>query len=72
MAETVKKTKAPAKPRKTAAKAKTAPTELQPRKVSYDEIAQRARQLWAERGYREGFAEQDWQEAEQQLLQKAS
>lgn len=67
MAETVKKSKAPAKPKKSAAKAKTAPTELQPRDVSYEEIAQRARQIWAERGYREGFAEQDWLEAEQQL-----
>lgn len=67
MAETVKKSKAPAKPKKSTAKAKTAPTELQPRDVSYEEIAQRARQIWAERGYREGFAEQDWLEAEQQL-----
>lgn len=67
MAETVKKAKAPAKAKKSTAKAKTAPTELQPREASYDEIAQRARQIWAERGCRDGFAEQDWLEAEQQL-----
>lgn len=67
MAETVKKAKAPAKPKKSAAKAKTAPIELQPREVSHDEIAQRAKQIWASRGYRDGFAEQDWLEAEQQL-----
>lgn len=67
MAETVKKAKAPAKPKKSTAKAKTAPAVLQPREVSYEEVAQRARQIWAERGYREGFAEQDWLEAEQQL-----
>jgi type II restriction/modification system DNA methylase subunit YeeA len=67
MAETVKKAKAPAKPKKSTAKAKTAPTEMQPRDVSHDEIAQRARKIWADRGYRDGFAEQDWLEAEHQL-----
>ena len=67
MTETVKKAKAPAKPKKSAAKAQTAPTVLQPREVSNHEIAQRARQIWAERGYRDGFAEQDWLEAEHQL-----
>jgi hypothetical protein len=67
MTETVKKAKAPAKPKKSAAKAKTAPAVLQPREVSNHEIAQRARQIWADRGYRDGFAEQDWLEAEHQL-----
>ena len=71
MAETVKKAKAPAKPKKSTAKAKTAPVELQPLAVSHAEISQRAHQIWAERGYRQGFAEQDWLQAEREL-KKAS
>jgi hypothetical protein len=81
--ETVKKTKAPAKPRKTAAtgttttKAKTTakakaaaePTMTTP---THEEIAALAAQYWAERGWQEGAAEQDWLRAEQELLAKAS
>lgn len=78
MAEKEKKAKAPAKPRKSTTKAKAAPVakaapiELKPLAVSHTEIAQRAREIWAERGYRQGFAEQDWLQAEQELLKKAS
>ncbi len=72
MADTTKKTKAPAKPRKTAAKkAKVA----QPVKLSMPsraEIEQLARQYWAQRGYTDGYAEQDWLRAEQELLAMAS
>lgn len=35
--------------------------------ASYDEIAQRAYELWQERGCPEGSAEQDWFDATEQL-----
>ena len=90
--ETVKKTKAPAKPKavktpesetgsvvtaapKTAAKtrAKAAPKTgavdiAASRTPSYEEIAQLAQRYWAERGWQDGYAEQDWLRAEQVLL----
>jgi hypothetical protein len=88
MAETSKttkapatKAKAPAKPRATAVKTKTtaAPAKKQTvaEKVkaftpSHDEIAQLARKYWADRGWQDGQAEQDWLRAEQELMQVAS
>ena len=76
MADTTKKTKATAKPRKTVTKA-TAKKEkaVQHVKVALParaEIEQLARQYWAQRGYTDGYAEQDWLRAEQELLQMAS
>ncbi len=70
MAEKVKKAKAPAKPRKTTAKKEdtTARTAMPPR----EEIEKLARAYWEQRGYQDGFAEQDWLRAEQELLKKAS
>ncbi|MGA2171312.1 MAG: DUF2934 domain-containing protein [Terracidiphilus sp.] len=72
MAETVKKTKATAKPRKTATTndkvTQVAKTATPPR----EEIERLAKRFWADRGYQDGHAEQDWLRAEQQLLQKAS
>jgi len=75
--ETVKKTKAPAKPRKTTAKAKTtntaAETTLPPIAVpSHQEIAMLAKRFWEERGCQDGGAEQDWLRAEAQLMARAS
>jgi hypothetical protein len=35
---------------------------------SYAEIAQLAERYWAERGWQDGYAEQDWLRAEQELL----
>jgi hypothetical protein len=95
--ETVKKTKAPAKPKKAAktpegetgsavaaapkavakTKAKVAPkTEVvdvvASRTATYEEIAQLARRYWAERGWQDGYAEQDWLRAERELLGMAS
>ena len=91
--ETVKKTKAPAKPKKTVKaeqgepgsavkaaattkpKAKTATKAAEPvasRTPSHEEIAQLAERYWAERGWQDGHAEQDWLRAEQDLLGKAS
>jgi hypothetical protein len=84
MAETTeksKKAKAPAKPRAAAgtekkAAAKTSTKKPQatatPRVPSHDEIARLARQYWAERGHRDGHAEQDWLRAEQELMKQAS
>lgn len=70
MTETVKKTKAPAKPRKTAAKkVKAAQPAATP---SHEEIERLARSYWEQRGYQDGFAEQDWLRAEQELLKMAS
>lgn len=74
MAETVKKAKAPAKPRKTTAKAKTnaAVEEVRAVTPSHEEIAQLAHNFWAERGWQDGYAEQDWLRAEQALMGRAS
>ena len=82
--ESVKKTKAPAKPKKTTAAGETA---AKPKKMtakvkketatpvatpSHHEIAALAQRYWAERGWQDGAAEQDWLRAEQDLLGKAS
>jgi hypothetical protein len=72
MADTVKKTKAPAKPRKTAPTKEAeaaAPVATMP---SREEVERLARNYWAQRGYQDGYAEQDWFRAEQELRQKAS
>ena len=94
--ETVKKTKAPAKPKavktpegETGSAVKAAPKAAAKTKVkaapktktvdiaasrtaSYAEIAQLAERYWAERGWQDGYAEQDWLRAEQELLGMAS
>jgi Protein of unknown function (DUF2934) len=95
-AETVKKTKAPAKPKavktpdvetvsavtaapkaavktrpKAAPKSKTVDIAAS-RTPSYEEIARLAERYWAERGWQDGYAEQDWLRAEQELLGMAS
>jgi hypothetical protein len=70
MAETTKKAKAPVKPKKTANK-KTAIHEVE-KPVPHDQIEQLARKYWAERGWQDGYAEQDWLRAEHELRQKAS
>jgi Protein of unknown function (DUF2934) len=79
MAEIVKKAKAPAKPRATAGTAKKATAKKQTvaeqvtaMTPSHEEIARLAQQYWAERGWQEGQAEQDWLRAEQELRKMAS
>jgi hypothetical protein len=74
MAETVKKAKTPAKPRKTAAKKEkvAAKAASSPSMPPREEIEKLARAYWEQRGYQDGYAEQDWLRAEQELLQKAS
>lgn len=42
------------------------------RTPSYEEIAQLAERYWAERGWQDGYAEQDWLRAERELLGMAS
>ncbi len=72
MADTVKKTKAPAKPRKTAAKKEKVTQAAKPAMPSREEIERLAKSYWAARGYQDGFAEQDWLRAEKELLKVAS
>ena len=72
MADTVKKTKAPAKPRKTAAKKEKVAQTSKLAIHSRAQVEELARQYWAQRGYTDGQAEQDWLRAEQELLQMAS
>jgi hypothetical protein len=72
MAETVKKAKAPAKPRKTTAKKAAAEPVSINGGPSHDQIAELARKYWAERGYTDGKHEEDWLRAEQELRAKAS
>jgi hypothetical protein len=75
--EKPKQAKAPAKARKTAAKAKVAPAppvEAAPAIAvpTHQEIALLAEKYWAERGWQDGAAEQDWLRAEQELMKLAS
>jgi hypothetical protein len=72
MADTVKKAKAPAKPRKTAVNKDNVAATSAPVMPSREEVEKLAQRYWAQRGYIDGFAEQDWLRAEQELLQKAS
>jgi hypothetical protein len=64
MTEVVKKTKAPAKPEKTTTKKAE---ELKVKDPSHEQIAQLAQKFWAERNWQDGYAEQDWLRAEQEL-----
>jgi Protein of unknown function (DUF2934) len=72
MADTVKKPKAAAKPRKSATKKETSQVAPQVIMPSREEIEQLAQKYWAQRGFQDGYAEQDWFRAEQELRQKAS
>jgi hypothetical protein len=59
------------KPRKTPVRKKEAVVPEVASHPSYDQIAELARKYWAERGYTDGNAEQDWLRAEQELLKIA-
>jgi len=82
MAETgakTKKAKAPAKPRavagttsKTVAKKQTVAEQVIATTPTHAEIARLAQQYWAERGWQDGQAEQDWLRAERELMGMAS
>ena len=72
MADTAKKTKTTAKTRKPVVKQETVTGTARSAMPSREEVERLARTYWAQRGYQDGFAEQDWLRAEQELLQKAS
>ena len=73
MADTPKKTKTTtAKTRKPAAKKAKAAQITRPAMPSREEIERLAQSYWAQRGYQDGYAEQDWLRAEQDLLKMAS
>jgi hypothetical protein len=72
MADTVKKAKASAKPRKTAVKKEKAAQPPRPAMPPREEIEKLARAYWEQRGYQDGYAEQDWLRAEQELHKMAS
>jgi sigma54-dependent transcription regulator len=77
MAETTKKSKTAAKPRKPATRKKAAPettgnvTSID-RSISYEEVARLAHRFYEERGRTHGHHIEDWFRAEQELLGKAS
>jgi hypothetical protein len=71
MAELVKKTKASTTPRKTPTKTDHVTEIAKAVTPSREEIEQLAKRYWADRGYEDGHAEQDWLKAEQELLQIA-
>ena len=66
----VKKTKATAKPRRTDANKEKVVEIAKTLKPSREEIERLARIFWAERGYQDGYAEQDWLRAERELLKR--
>jgi len=77
MSETEKKPKAPAKPRKAAAKTpaakKATVTEITAAAApSHEEVSRLAHQYWIDRGRQDGHHVQDWLRAEEELRGKAS
>jgi hypothetical protein len=83
MAETIKKAKAPAKPKKAVAEKPAAKKAVAKKSkettgiaivkpVSREEVAALAHKYWAERGYQHGKHIDDWFRAEQELRNKAS
>ena len=66
--------KAPAKAKAAKAKSETITVAEQVKAItpSHHEIAQLAQKYWAERGWQDGYAEQDWLRAEQELMGIAS
>src|ERR1035437_9698032 len=59
---------ASAKPPKTATKKESAGAISQPKVVSREKIEQVAYQIWVQRGYKHGYALEDWIAAESELL----
>ena len=72
MTEKVKKAKAPAKPRKATAKKEQVTQPAKSMRPSHAEIERLARSYWEQRGHQDGYAEQDWLRAEQDLRKMAS
>jgi hypothetical protein len=83
MAETVKKTRTAAKPRKAATKKTANGSGADPmtenhhanpekRSISQDEVARLAHSYWQQRGGKHGHHMEDWFRAEQELRSRAS
>jgi hypothetical protein len=72
MADTTKMATTTAKARKPAMKKVKSAQGSKPAMPSREEIERLARAYWEQRGYQDGFAEQDWLRAEQELLKMAS
>jgi hypothetical protein len=71
MAVTVKKMNATVKPHRIVSKRGNGIDMAKAAGPSREEIKQLAVRFWADRGYEEGYAEQDWLQAERELLQRA-
>ena len=71
-AETEGVVKAPAARAKKAVKVPAVEVAVVAVAPTHTEIAQLAQRFWAERGWQDGFAEQDWLRAEQELIRIAS
>ena len=77
MAEKIKKSSTPGKPRATAPKKpatrkKSVAANATRLTTSREEVARLAHRFWAERGHQHGKDAEDWFRAEQELLGKAS
>lgn len=76
MSEPIKRppvvSKAPAKPRKSAAKKKLVSAKVPEISIFHEQIAQLAHRFWTERGCAHGHDAEDWFRAEQMLRAKAS
>jgi hypothetical protein len=73
MADTTKKTKTNAQPRKPTTKTATKNEKIvKVPKPTREEIERLAKSYWAARGGQDGDAEQDWLRAEKELLKAAS
>ena|ERR1035437_7252099 len=66
------KATAPAPPRKAETKKENFVAISQPKVVPQEMIEQVAYQIWVQRGYKHGYALQDWIKAERELLKRAS
>ncbi len=66
MAETVKAVKKSKNPRKSTAK-KSSETKAPAKAPTHEEIARLAYQFWAEGGYQNGRAEEDWYRAQREF-----
>lgn len=78
MSESTEKPKASAKPRKASARKsatakKATVTEIsEARTPTHEEVSALAHRYWIERGRQDGYHEQDWLRAEEELRGKAS
>ncbi|MFP5211458.1 MAG: DUF2934 domain-containing protein [Acidobacteriota bacterium] len=72
MAQTVRKTSASTKPRKTPTKKTAVKAKIAQMPTSHEQVAELAHRFWTERGCQHGYDAEDWFRAEQELRAKAS